>query len=119
MSLEIFPLGSVARLYGDLPERLRMYGAVIAVASRPREPSLEPKLPARGRAIVRIADGLPVAGFSVLHVAAQTVQEGGAALMCFPSWSAAESYAKTTLPRLGIHLIDQPSSRPTKGSSAT
>ena len=84
-----------------------MHGAIIAVATRPRVPSLDLVPPARGRSIARIKDGVPVAGTSVLHVAAATVQDGGSAWLCFPSVSSAETYADRMLPRLGIQLLPE------------
>ena len=71
----------------------------------PASLSLDPELPARGRSIVQIKNGLPSAGTSALLVGADTVRDGGSVWLCFPSAAAAETYVDRMLPRLGIRLI--------------
>jgi hypothetical protein len=104
-----FPHGSIGRLYrhGDLPERLAAaHGAIIAIAARPRQPSLEMNL--NCQSIIRFqSPSDPSGGWSTIEVGADSVRRGGACWLSFGCAADAMIYAKSYLRRSGITMASE------------
>jgi hypothetical protein len=100
-----FPSGSVAQLYTNLPHHLRMHGAILAVTSRPRMPSLRPG--GKPLTFLRVRNGVILGGRDAALRASGSCFAGEMAWVAFATADDAHEFIRKSLSSLGIELLPE------------